>query len=266
MVYRFFDMVHNDQYKIKSILQKIKDTNSILYPALKHYAEEKLSLSYVHKKDFEKIFLKFFTQEELGIFKDMIPKIYFIDKVNKTISPTIHCGGKTIHTFQDLIEQAPHIPFVLKTSAFSDSNSTSKRVILLENVSKSKLQYLLENYIYEFKEHFILQEKIDPLKIKITTVNSHNFQLNICGFSRITPFYFLLNGKHKYISSHIVVRENNTDVHLAGDATIVPIVFKTKIIKWFLDFIYAVHLRINSVKISYWTWVKKYLQKITFML
>ena len=223
LVYRFFDMVHNDQNQIRGILQQIRATESVLYPAMKHYAEEKLSLSYIHREDMEKIFLKFFRRDELEMFRRFVPKVHFLDKLHKTISPAIQCGSETVSTFEDLIEQAPRIPYVLKTSAFSDPNSTSKGATLMEDLSKFEVKNLLEKHIYNFKEHFILQEKIDPLRIETTVVNPDNSQSQIAGFSRLTPFYFLQNGRYEYISAHIVIRENNIDVHFASDATVIPV-------------------------------------------
>ena len=85
LVYRFFDMVHNNQGRIRNILQCIKDTQSLMYPALKHYTEEKLSLSYVHRSDVEQVFLMFFQPEELKAFRKFLPKVHFLDKQTKTI-------------------------------------------------------------------------------------------------------------------------------------------------------------------------------------
>jgi hypothetical protein len=222
LVYRFFDMVHNDQNQIKNTLQRVQDTESVLYPALKHYTEEKLALSYLHREDAEEVFLRFFRHDELEILRGVVPKTHFIDKVNKVISPAIQCDGKTIRTFAELVEQAPHIPYVLKTSAFSDSNSASKGATLLEGLPKEQARELFEKHIYRFEEHFILQEKIDPLPIKTMVMNPDDSQSQIVGFSRLTPFYFLQNGQYEYTSAHIVIRANSIDVHFAPDATVIP--------------------------------------------
>lgn len=223
LVYRFFDMVHNNQDQIRGILQRTKDTQSVLYPALKHYVEEKLSLSYVHRSDVESIFLRFFEPEELELFRNLLPKVHFLDKQNNSISPGIQLDGKLITSFEEFVSHARRLPYVLKTSAFSDHNSTSKGAKLLENLSKNEITDLFEEHIYKFKEHFILQEKIEPLQIETTVTNSMNALTKISGFSRITPFYFLQNGKYVYTSAHIVIREGNFDVHFAHDATVIPV-------------------------------------------
>lgn len=222
LVYRFFDMVRNNQVQIHTILDRIKETKSYLYPPIKHYLEEKFSLSCVHDKNVETIFLRHFTNEELSLFRDLLPKVHYLDKQSRLIFPPIQYNGSSVVNFSDLALLAPNIPYVLKTSAFSDQFSTSKGAILLEGLSKEQINSLLEEHINKFDEHFILQEKITPLIVGVQVVDSNGINQEVRGFSRLTPFYFVQKRKIALVSSHIVIREKNFDVHFASDSVVIP--------------------------------------------
>lgn len=222
LVYRFFDMVRNDQSRVHDIIDRIRATESYLYPPIKHYLEEKLSLSYVHDKNVENIFLRYFTEDELSLFRSLLPRVHYLNKNARSIQPPLLINGTSVDSFSSLVAHAPHIPYVLKTSAFSDQFSTSKGAILLEGLSKEQLARLIEERIYKFDENFILQEKIQSQTIEVETLDSDSTERTLKGFSRLTPFYFKRGKRYALASSHIVIRENKFDVHFASDSTVIP--------------------------------------------
>lgn len=223
-VYRFFDMVHNDQVKINQTLNEILNSGSYLYPPFKHYLEEKLSMGYLHNERTEDIAHKYFTVNELTTLRNHLPKVHYLDKTLKVIDPPLLGEeGSVIQTFEALVNQTPHVPYVLKTSGFSDRASKSKGTILLEGLSTEKLSYLFNEYIYRFNEHFIIQEKISPLTLSIPAFELGGVPTIVKGSSRLTPFYFMKNGgQFTCCSADLVVRMAD-DVHFAPDASVVPV-------------------------------------------
>lgn len=221
-VYRFFDMVHNNQSTIKKILKNIRKTNSYLYPALNHFIEEKLSLSVIHCTDYEKYLLCHMSKNELAIFKKYIPKTYLINKMTGAIFPNpIELNNTSLTSLNDIVNYSKNnkFNFILKTSGFSDCHSTSKGIIDLS--SKNTKDILTEfNWTNKFKEHFILQEKIESKAISAKFFDFNRKKIfSITGGTRLTPYYFFYANSFHLSSAHITIRDN-PDVHFANDAIV----------------------------------------------
>ncbi len=221
-VYRFFDMAHNNQSTIKKILRNVHKTSSYLYPALNHFIEEKLSLSVIHCIEYEKYLLCHMSKDELDILKKYTPKTYLINKRTKTIFPNpIELNNTMLTTLDDIISYSRNnkFNFILKTSGFSDCHSTSKGIIDLSSKNTKNISAKL-NWTDKFKEHFILQEKIESKAISARYFDFDKKKiLSITGKARLTPYYFFYDNSFHLSSAHIVIRDN-PDVHFADDAIV----------------------------------------------
>lgn len=230
-VYRFFDMVHNDQSTIKKILNNVHKTSSYIYPALNHFIEEKLSLAVIHCIEYEKYLLCHMTRDELNILKKHIPKTYLINKKTKTIFPNpIELNNTLLATLGDIINYSKNnkFNFILKTSGFSDCHSTSKGIIDLSNKNTKDISTKF-NWTDKFEEHFILQEKIDSKTISVSYFDFSKKQIfSATGRTRLTPYYFFYNNRFHLSSAHIVIRDK-PDVHFANDAIVTTALIRESI-------------------------------------
>lgn len=222
LVYRFFDMVHNDADVIESILMRVAETQSVLYPPLHHYTEEKLSMSTIHDTSYESFFLRQFEPQELALFRSLVPRVHWLDKESHAITPSIEIDGRIIRTFGDLANLAPDIPFILKTSGFSDGQSNSKGARSLAGCSREEVYSLLEEHIVRFDEHFILQKQVFPARLITHILTPDGSASALRGYGRLTPFCFPVGDEFRVVSAHMVIRDA-IDVHFAQDASVIPI-------------------------------------------
>lgn len=166
----------------------------------------------------------YMNEKELDLLRKYIPRTYLINKVDGIIFPNpIQINNKTLVDINNIIyySKSNNFNFILKTSGFSDSHSTSKGITELVNESSKGILNKF-NKVNSFKEQFILQEKISSKEVKIEYFDvEKKVVATMIGKTRLTPYYFFSpdSDSFHFATAHIVVR-NNPDVHFANDAVV----------------------------------------------
>ncbi len=220
-IYRFFECF--DWEKLLSIRESFAPDRTVMTPPPKPYLEEKLWLALFWLRPLRDFWRRQLTEKGFRLLQEIIPESWLLDPT--PLPPQAVYPGLEINDWRELghFSQTER-DLVLKISGFSPLAWGSRGVVVGSDLAQAEWQKRIEHALDDFgSQPWVLQRFAKGSLAEHRFFTSSGEEERMTGRVRISPYYFVLNGKPELrgVLATICPADKKL-VHGMRDAILVP--------------------------------------------